>query len=381
MPDPVRELSQPQPRPPFPELLSDSKHNEHLGYIQAVLDSNAHISAIVNHQKQIVLSNEHLVKIAGLDSLDRIIGNRPGEALSCIQIATGGVCTSTTGCRFCGINQTIHDSQILNKRISAECRITTRVKDRLVSHDFQVTCTPIQFGEEQYTLLHLVDISSDKRNEMLEKVFFHDLLNRLGGFSGLVQVMRSENKQPELEEFIDLLDTIGEMAIEDIQTQRFLKAAEDANLILNIREFSAYEIMESVRKQISFHLAMKTKKIFLCTECPDFVIKTDGSLLKRILLNMVKNAAEATPDNGTINIICKKESRTALFSVHNDGVIAENISLQIFQRSFSTKGNGRGLGTYSMKLFGENYLKGKVYFTSDAETGTVFTIELPVTPE
>jgi len=89
MPDPVRELSQPQPRPPFPELLSDSKHNEHLGYIQAVLDSNAHISAIVNHQKQIVLSNERLVKIAGLDSLDRIIGNRPGEALSCIQIATG----------------------------------------------------------------------------------------------------------------------------------------------------------------------------------------------------------------------------------------------------------------------------------------------------
>jgi len=34
-----------------------------------------------------------------------------------------------------------------------------------------------------------------------------------------------------------------------------------------------------------------------------------------------------------------------------------------------------------MKLFGENYLKGKVYFTSDAETGTVFSIELPVTPE
>jgi len=30
-----------------------------------------------------------------------------------------------------------------------------------------------------------------------------------------------------------------------------------------------------------------------------------------------------------------------------------------------------------MKLFGENYLRGKVYFTSEAREGTVFTIELP----
>lgn len=32
--------------------------------------------------------------------------------------------------------------------------------------------------------------------------------------------------------------------------------------------------------------------------------------------------------------------------------------LQIFQRSFSTKGKGRGLGTYSIKLLTERYLKG-----------------------
>mgnify|MGYP006293419399 CR=1 len=34
----------------------------------------------------------------------------------------------------------------------------------------------------------------------------------------------------------------------------------------------------------------------------------------------------------------------------------------LFKRSFSTKGVGRGIGTYSMKLFGEKYLKGKVDF-------------------
>lgn len=53
------------------------------------------------------------------------------------------------------------------------------------------------------------------------------------------------------------------------------------------------------------------------------------------------------------------------------------VQAQVFQRSFSTKGNDRGLGTYSMKLFGENYLKGKVYFQSDADKGTTFFLALP----
>jgi sensor histidine kinase regulating citrate/malate metabolism len=50
--------------------------------------------------------------------------------------------------------------------------------------------------------------------------------------------------------------------------------------------------------------------------------------------------------------------------------------MQLFQRSFSTKGNGRGIGTYSIKLLTENYLKGKVSFFSNEEEGTVFSIEL-----
>jgi hypothetical protein len=98
----------------------------------------------------------------------------------------------------------------------------------------------------------------------------------------------------------------------------------------------------------------------------------------RILLNMAKNAAEATPDGGSIEVICRKGDEIASFSIHNKGIIPDDIRLQIFQRSFSTKGYGRGLGTYSMKLFGENYLKGRVYFTSDEKEGTIFTVEVPI---
>jgi sensor histidine kinase regulating citrate/malate metabolism len=59
-------------------------------------------------------------------------------------------------------------------------------------------------------------------------------------------------------------------------------------------------------------------------------------------------------------------------------VIPEKVALRIFQRSFSTKAKkGRGIGTYSMKLFGERYLGGKVGFETNEEKGTMFFIELP----
>ena len=68
------------------------------------------------------------------------------------------------------------------------------------------------------------------------------------------------------------------------------------------------------------------------------------------------------------------------FSVHNPNPMPRNVQLQVFQRSFSTKGSGRGLGTYSMKLLSERYLGGRVSFESNEESGTVFRARYPVTP-
>ena len=54
------------------------------------------------------------------------------------------------------------------------------------------------------------------------------------------------------------------------------------------------------------------------------------------------------------------------------------VQLQVFQRSFSTKGTDRGLGTYSMKLLSERYLHGSVSFTSTPEEGTIFRARYPL---
>ena len=52
--------------------------------------------------------------------------------------------------------------------------------------------------------------------------------------------------------------------------------------------------------------------------------------------------------------------------------------MQVFQRSFSTKGGpGRGVGTYGARLLVQRYLGGTLSFTSVPGSGTTFVLSLP----
>ena len=105
---------------------------------------------------------------------------------------------------------------------------------------------------------------------------------------------------------------------------------------------------------------------------------TDPTLLRRVVGNMVKNGLEGSAENETVRLSCQSSKTGIEFLVHNPQFMPRHVQLQVFQRSFSTKGKNRGLGTYSMKLLGEQYLRGKVSFTSYPEGGTTFRIWLPL---
>jgi len=102
-------------------------------------------------------------------------------------------------------------------------------------------------------------------------------------------------------------------------------------------------------------------------------------LVSRILINMLLNALESTDDGGSVKFITVVDKSQIRWEVWNSASIPEDIQLRIFQKFFSTKpDNGHGLGTYSMKFFGEECLGGKVNFTSLPGEGTTFRLSLDV---
>ena len=89
-----------------------------------------------------------------------------------------------------------------------------------------------------------------------------------------------------------------------------------------------------------------------------------------------------TPDNpfrpgDRVTLDCRRRGDSVEFRVHNPAYIPHDEQIQIFRRTFSTKGRDRGLGTYSIRLLSE-YLEGDVSYTSSKEAGTTFVATYPV---
>ncbi|MFC2081457.1 sensor histidine kinase, partial [Bacteroidota bacterium] len=219
---------------------------------------------------------------------------------------------------------------------------------------------------------------SEKRKEALERIFFHDVINTAGALQGVVDLMRHLDDPLKITQFIDLLAAVSQDLTEEILNQKSLLDAENGNLAFKKQEFYLRETLEHIIKEYQRHELALNKEIHFEEKSSEILINTDPVLLRRVISNMIKNALEAISPEERITIDCVSKPDAVIIRIHNPGGIPGNVQKQIFQRSFSTKGKGRGLGTYSMKLLGERYLNAEISFTSSAEKGTVFSLRLPV---
>jgi K+-sensing histidine kinase KdpD len=360
-------------------LLTEKKSIESIRQIKDLLNALPYVAAILNKYRQIVFSNEVLLETLGNITIDNILGKRPGEVLSCVHaFKESGGCGTAEHCRVCGAVRAVLESQESGEKVIKESRITSLIKDEEVSADYMVSATPFHWNEQKFTILTLSDISHEKRRRALEKVFFHDIINKAGSLSGFIDMLKGEKDIRKIKSYLKLARVLSDELTEEILAQRSLLAAESGELELEFNKVKSINILQNNVDQILNHYVAVNRRIVIDPDSVNIEFSTDPVLLNRILTNMLKNALEATPENEQIALGCDKTDEKIIFWVHNDRVMPEEVKLQVFQRSFSTKGSNRGLGTYSIKLLGEKYLKGRVWFRSEENFGTRFYLELSI---
>jgi len=347
--------------------------------LSLITDAMPDVAMILNEQRQLIFSNKVLLSLVGNIAASDLIGKRPGELLECLHATeTSGGCGTTKSCKFCGAVNAILECQKTGMPSLKECRITSKAEGYDVSYDLQINATPFKFNNNDYIILAVKDISDLKRRRVLERMFFHDVLNTATGLNGLLSAIKDVASPEERQEFVDIAEKASYDLIEDLISQRALSSAENGDLQLKITRCSSVQVLHDVAAYLAHHEIAEGKRVVVDPFSHAIQLETDSQLLKRVLINLIKNALEASPLNSVITIGSRINNTTIRFWVNNPGQMSEMVQRQIFQRSFSTKGADRGIGTYSVKLLTTNYLKGIVDFESDSENGTTFRIEIPL---
>ena len=337
--------------------------------VRTLLDQLPHAVLLINRQRQIVYANPAAAPLFTGKSVDDVIGLRTGEAVNCRHSdETPGGCGTTEFCSQCGANKTLRAGQ-RGEHASDECRIISKTLGGDL--DLRVWAAPLSAGGETFTLFTMVDISDEKRREMLERVFFHDVLNTAGGIQGMASLL-AVSPLEERDEMSAVVARLSDALIEELKTQQSLPLMESGDLLVQREPVSSLEILQSVAEAYRMHQVRGDRQLRISPDSDDVTFDTDPKLLRRVIGNMTKNALEACPAGGTVTLSCGIDAERVLFRVHNPTAMPRHVQLQLFQRSFSTKGPGRGLGTYSMKLLSERYLDGEVSFISSEEHGTTF---------
>jgi len=331
------------------------------------------IYLILDDKRQVVYANKAMYEFLKEKKEANIHGRMPGDLLNCRHAFENELgCGSTETCTTCGAFKAIVSS-LEGKSAIEECRIEqNETGDAL---DFRVWTTPFQIDDVRYSILALTDISHEKRRQALESIFFHDILNTAGGLYGLAQLMLDADD--ESEDYKEIIFGLSGKLIDEINAQKMLSTAEDSTLETTATEINSIEFIEDIVKSFRKYYLLHNRNVQIDSSSMNFNFTSDKTLLRRVILNMLKNAIESAAQSNTVTIGCTVEIDKVEFWVHNPGEIPREIQLQIFKRSFSTKGRGRGLGTYSMKLLTERYLSGNITYDSTEELGTVFVVRLP----
>ncbi|WP_419660225.1 two component system sensor histidine kinase [Desulfosarcina variabilis str. Montpellier] len=347
--------------------------------IKAMLNTVSGMLAVLNEHRQILALNDAFLKLLGIHDAENALGLRPGEALQCIyRDAHEGGCGTSAYCATCGAAIAMVTCLATDRPSEKECAMTVDLDGSTRDLFLKVRACPIAVDDRRFILLFVQDITHQQQWEALGRVFFHDLSNIIYGLVGNSEILLNEATHPNR----DIVERIHRLSLRlsrEVQMQKHLTQMADADYHPDAQPITVDQIFNELKIAFESHPAAKNRQIDFSDKHRKIVFKSDFFLVVRVLTNMVVNALEATTKGKAIKIWAAPEDAGLSFFVWNHQMIAPEVIDRVFQRNISTKAySGRGLGTYSIKLFGEAFLNGKVGFTSSETEGTTFRLQLPL---
>jgi signal transduction histidine kinase len=331
--------------------------------------------AVMTPERRIIYANTRLLNFMGAAQLDEVRGKCFGTASHCsfASLDPRG-CGYSPHCSTCAIFRAIRETEkgeVLVRELTLKGGDGSTPVFRARLHE-------VTINDQKVIAILMHDISDEKRRETLERLFYHDFLNAAAGILGILEVLEDDEITDDANtHMLRTAKLCAHYLVDEIAFSRALSSAENEKLQLKAEPILIAELFEKVSGFFLLMLTHAEVNLEIGDIPRTLCIVTDRTLVTRILINLVKNAIEASKAGQRVSLRATKEDGHMHCEVHNQGCMSYEVQEKVFVRAFTTKGKGRGIGTYSVKMFTEQYLHGKVWFTSSQAEGTTFHVLIP----
>lgn len=207
----------------------------------------------------------------------------------------------------------------------------------------------------------------------------NDIMNRA---VGRIRKALGASPEREVERLLDILEQVCKN--NEVATERIM------HIVRSLKNFARLD--EAARKRVNIHEGIESTLMLMQHQLKSRIriekefgnlpdIECHPNQLNQVFMNILANAAQAIPQRGAIRIRTSVEKDQVKIAISDTGVGISNEDLpKIFDPGFTTKGVGIGTGLGLAICYKIVEDHGGTIEVETADTGTTFTIVLPLHP-
>ena len=199
-------------------------------------------------------------------------------------------------------------------------------------------------------------LAAQRLRKDIENISRHDMRNPLGVVIGMPELllMDDNNFTKDQKKQIKSIETSGYRLLEMLNRSLDLMKMENGTYLLKPVRVDILKVIKAVYRDLLQNFEQKSVNFEIA--CTKQLEENPGSLdiygeellTYSLMANIIKNALEASPNGNTVTIDIKKPEDNTIITIHNHGVVPEEIRDRFFDKYVTTgKKEGTGLGTYS----------------------------------
>ncbi|MDF2565147.1 MAG: sasA 6 [Massilibacillus sp.] len=205
----------------------------------------------------------------------------------------------------------------------------------------------------------------------------HEIKNPLASLKGFIQLMSKQDHEHSQTNYLTIMqDEIDRI---DCLTNQFCMLSKPLDKV----EYKTFNLLELMCKVIFLFEQQALQKSIDLTMLPleanyeQFLIQGNTNQLKQVLINLIRNAIEATGEHGKVTMLCRKHKGNIVVTIQDNGSGISSSDLENLGTPFyTTKENGTGLGLLvSFEIIRKH--GGKINIDSCLGVGTTLQIILP----